>query len=75
MRDQRLLMQALEGLADGELTQECADCGLDLYVTTTALPFIASDQDATSKAPARTTPLMSVVARSFSAHTGRGSYG
>ncbi len=57
IRRQRVLMATLEGLIDGELQQECPDCGAELYVTLTALPFIVADQDPATGRPARTTPV------------------
>ncbi len=45
IRQQPLLVNGLEGLLDGELAQECADCGGELVITTTAVPFVLAEHD------------------------------
>ncbi len=68
IRGQRRLVATLEGLVNAELQQECADCGAELYVAGTALPFVVADQDPAGSSPARTTTVSPPTAPSPDVH-------
>ena len=68
LRGQRLLMHALDGLADEELQQECPDCGTELYVTVATPPYVTADQDPVGDKPARTAPVSPTTAPSPDVH-------